>query len=138
MDSDETMVSEVYAAFILTGSDLDPDQITAQLGITPSRTWRTGDLVMERASIRHKNNGWSVKSDIPMSEDLEEHVEMVLQRLKPAWKSLRKLSTRYTALIDCVVYSHGGARPAIFFNKDVIKRISELNAEIDVDLLIFE
>jgi len=39
--------------------------------------------------------------------------------------------------MECIVKSYGGDRPQIFFDKEVIRKLAELNAEIDVDLYVF-
>ncbi len=45
----------------------------------------------------------------------------------------------YDAEISCVVYVDvGDSVPAIHFDRDIIQKIAELNAEIDVDLYYIE
>lgn len=132
------MKAEIYANFTLTGLDLDPDKVTAVVGIIPSKTWRIGDLVDERAAVRYKKNGWRLKSDLPATDDFEKHVTSVLERLQSGWWPLVELCSRYSAELDCVVYSYGGGRPAIIFGRDIVKRAAELHAEISVDLLVVD
>jgi uncharacterized protein DUF4279 len=135
----ERMYSEVYAEFNLFGLDMDPDQVTALVGISPSKTWRLGDPIGPPPLIlRYKNNGWRLKSELPLSLDLEEHVKSVIDQLQPSWAAFVELGTRYSAEISCVVKSYGGDRPPISFNEAVVKRAAELNAAIDIDLYIFD
>lgn len=134
----EKMYTEVWAAFVLTGFDLDPDQVTALTGITPSKTWRLGEIINPRAIMRYQHYGWRVKSDLSLSADLEEHVRTVLEQLKPAWPVLVELGRRYDVEIACVVRSFGGDRPSMHFDKDSVKRIAELNAALDIDLYVFD
>lgn len=131
------MESEVYAAFILQGSDLDPSQVTALVGVQPSETWRAGDLVSDRAIVRRKLSGWKINSALPLNAPLEEHVEAVLQQLKPGWLSLVELGSRNQAKVYCVVRSYGGARPALIFKRGIVKQVAELNAAIEIDLYVF-
>jgi hypothetical protein len=132
------MKSELSASFMLLGQEFDPAQVTAWVGLTPSRTWRIGDLVQPPAILRHKRNGWVLDSTLPASADLEEHVKSVLERLQPSWAVLVELALQYDTVISCVVYSYGGDRPAMHFDKDIVKRAAELNAAIDIDLYIFD
>ena len=60
----------------------------------------------------------------------------ILERLESGWRSIVELCLRYDAAITCVVKSYGGDRPLISFDKDTIKKIAELNADLDVDLYI--
>ena len=132
------MQSEISASFTLTGLDFEPEEITAKVGIIPSEIWRVGDLISQRATIRHKHNGWSVNSKLEKSADLEDHVQSVLEQLQPGWLSLVELCKRYYAEIECVIYIVGDDRPAIHFDKHIMQQVAELNAEIDVDLYVLE
>jgi hypothetical protein len=127
------MESEVYAYFLLIGVDFQPDEITAQVGITPTKTWTKGDLRLPGAVVRHQENGWMVLSKLDRSADLEEHIKSVLEQLQPSWDILQKLCLLHSAEFACVVYSYGGDRPAIHFDREVIKQVNELNSTIDVD-----
>ncbi len=130
------MESEVYAVFILEGPDLDPSQVTHLVGVQPSETWRAGELVSDRAIIKHKFNAWKLNSNLPLSAPLEDHVEAVLRQLRPGWLALEDLCLRYQAKLFCVVRSYGGARPALIFNKEIVKQVAELSAAIEIDLYV--
>jgi len=132
------MESEISAFFTLTGLDFEPSEITAKVGIMPSKTWKIGDSIDPRASIRRKHNGWSVKSQLEKSADLEDHIKSVLEQLQPGWLSLIELCKSYYAEIECVIYIVGDDRPAIHFDKHILQQIGELNAEIDVDLYVLD
>ncbi len=132
------MHSELYAVFGLCGTDLDPDRLTPLIGITPTRTFRIGDPLTRPAIGVCKQSGWVLKSDLPLSADLENHVKDVIERLQPGWAALVELGSRYEAHFSCVVHSYGGDRPAIYFDPDIVKRIAELNATIEVDLYVLD
>ena len=127
------MESEISASFTLTG-EFDPEEITTKVGIIPSETWKIGELIHPKGTIRHNKNGWSLKSKLETAE-LEDHVRYVLEQLQPGWEPLAQLCTQHDAEIDCVIYVNGQV-PAIHFDKRIIDRVDKLNAEIDVDLYI--
>ena len=133
----EGMYSEVYAGFELFGTELNPDEVTGLVGITPSRAWRIGDPQRPPIPGVHKNSGWILKSDLPLSAYLDDHVMWVLERLRPSWSEFARLGAQYEAIISCVVKSYGGDRPPITFEPEVVKRVAELNAALDVDLYVF-
>ena len=130
------MESEIYAYFMLTGMEFDPDEVTAKVSINPTESWRKGDLISARGTRRHKENGWSVYSKIEKSADLEEHINSVLEQLQPGWSDLRELCKFYAAEIACVIYYRSGSVPAIHFDKSIVEKVHQLNAEIDVDFYI--
>ena len=130
------MESEIYAYFMLTGMEFDPDEVTAKVSIKPTETWRKGDLISTRGTRRHKQNGWSVYSKIEKYADLEEHINSVLEQLQPGWIPLRELCKVCEAEISCVIYYRSGSVPAINFDKYIVEKIHQLNATIDVDFYV--
>jgi Domain of unknown function (DUF4279) len=98
------MESKISASFRLTGIDFDPEEITATVGIIPSKTWRVGDLINPKAAIRYQHNGWSLKSKLENSAELEDHIKSVLEQLQPGWVPLREICSRHYAEIACVIY----------------------------------
>jgi hypothetical protein len=130
------MESEISAAFTLTGPDLDPEHVTHKTGLAPSKTWRAGDLIQKPATIRYEHSGWRLKSQLPPSAGIEEHIRWLIERLAPSWEALKELGGRYRSEFSCTVYSYGGDRPAIHFASDVLTRAADLSAAIDVDLYV--
>lgn len=130
------MESEIYAYFQLIGMEFDPDEITTKLGIKPTEIWRIGDLITSRGTRRHKQNGWSVYSQVEKSIYLEDYIKSVLEQLQPGWLPLVELCKRYDAEISCVIYYRSGSVPAIHFDKYLVEMAHQLNAEIDVDFYV--
>lgn len=134
-------INEIYAYFRLSGVDFDPDEITAKVGIKPTETCKTGDLVIRPKGrpVTRKLSIWKVKSKLdPLgqldpTEVLDLHVESVFEQLEPGWESLVKICPDYDALICGVIYAYT-EMPAISLTKENIKKISELNAGIDIDV----
>lgn len=129
------MEFKISVSFVLAGLDLDPEEITVLVGIIPTTTWRIGDLIDPRASVRRKSNGWSLKSQLDKSAELDEHIKSVFEQLQPGWRSLVETCAQYDALIDCAIYVYEQV-PAVHFDKDIIQKSAELNAAIDVDIIL--
>jgi hypothetical protein len=134
-EPDGAMHSEISTYFSLAGT-FNPDEITAAIGITPTRTHRAGELISPRAIMRYQNDIWQLDSGLDKSTDLEDQVKDVLERLKAGGTDLINLCTHYEATIECVVFSYGGDRPAIAFSRDILKQVTALNAEIGIDLYV--
>ncbi|MBW4440357.1 MAG: DUF4279 domain-containing protein [Plectolyngbya sp. WJT66-NPBG17] len=129
------MNSEVYAEFSLTGIDLNPEDVTSKVGVQPTKTWFKDELISPKARIRYQQNGWKLRSRLEASDDLGEHFQVVLEQLKQGWQPLIELCSIYEAEFCGVIYTSGD-RPAIHFDRDILKAVLQLNAEIGVDLYV--
>ncbi len=125
---------KLAASFTLTGFDVNPEEITAMVGVTPTQTWRTGDLVDPRATVRRKSNGWKVSSESDTAADLGELVGKVLVILRPGWPVLQQLVAQHNALFNCVVHVYDSGAPAISLDKDLIRAVADLGVGVDIDL----
>lgn len=131
------MPSEIKAEFNLTGINFSPERITSLLGITPSRTWKVGDLI-PKTILCMKHDGWSLATDTEIVDDvcdLEKHIQRLLKQLKSSVGKIKEICSRYQldAEISCVVYTPD-ANPGICFEPDIAKQIADLGAAIDIDL----
>ena len=131
--------SEIYAYLVLTGRALVPAEVTTHLGVLPDRTVYVGQVTNERTGRRAEGGRWELHSGLPLSADLEAHVDAVLRRLEPLWPALVGVAQSDSGVrvtLECVVTSFGGARPAISFRSEVVRRLAEVGGEIDVDLYV--
>ena len=131
------MKSEVTVSFTLTAVDLDPDEVTLMLRQQPTKAWRVGDAIHPNALVRYQQSGWRLASELPSSSTLEDHVRAVLDRLAPVSVAAMELGNRYDAEVTCVMRIFGADRPPLHLPKDLVKRVAELNADVDIDLYVF-
>jgi hypothetical protein len=131
------MKSQITADYVLIGASLDPDRVTALLGLRPRHTWRAGDQRGKFPLLRHVNNGWMLGSELPVTSGLSEHMEALLGRLSPVWAVAVALGEQFHAEFSFAVYCYGGDRPAIHFDPETIRHAAELGAALDLDLYIY-
>jgi hypothetical protein len=115
------------------GRDLDPDEVTSRLGLTPTRVLRAGHP-RPRTSIVEKEGLWELKSDLPEDRDLAEHVASVLGKVVPLTHLVREMSGQYTVLLACIV--HAPSEPPLALSRDAVGQLAALGAEVDFDLYI--
>jgi Domain of unknown function (DUF4279) len=131
------MSTEISISLSLAEFKCDPDEISTLLGIVPTETWRVDELINPRGTLRYQYNGWALKSQLDTSAGLEEHMESLLKQLEPQWEIFTELGNCYDIEFSCVIYMEFGDQvPAIHFNKDILQKVANLNAEIDVDLYV--
>ncbi len=134
------MTSEVYAEFIVVGIDLAPEDVTCKTGIQPIKIWFKDELISSRSKMRHKQNGWGLRSPLETSTDetspdVGEHFRVILDQLKQGWQPLVEICSIYQAEFCGVIYTSGN-RPAIHFDRAILDAVSQLNAEIGIDLYV--
>ena len=108
---------------IVTGSDLDPDAVTAALGMEPDRSWRRGErksFTRRDGSVRqfesiHEEGGWARRiPDRYRDEPLDRQLFLWVARLRELSDALRALRQRgwiieldcFAATSEVVVLSH--------------------------------
>jgi hypothetical protein len=130
---DQTKRNRIYVAYVLRGA-LDPDEITATVGVEPTRTWREGDPAGFKGRSRFRDSGWEVQSRSDETTYVEDHVHAVFEVLRPGWQELAELGRRYDAYLDCALYIYETGAPALVLEADDVAALAELNCGISVDL----
>jgi hypothetical protein len=131
------MKYEISVTFCIASFEFDPNEITAKTGVIPTHIARIGEPVSAAAikpsiKAKIKDNRWEVKSELAPSAELEAHLRSLIKRLQPGWSALVELGTQYGAMFTCVVWDYNDERPAIYFDRSIIKCATELNAGIEV------
>lgn len=134
----------VNVAFMLLGDDLDPNAVTAALGILPNSCARKGD---ERRSPRgqllgHHRQGWWRLDSTPLlkvtgdeAKDINEHLKVLLEQLLPNRASILDFAARNESYVDVVwksTYLYAGTGPLI--EARYLKGITDLGAGIGFDI----
>jgi Domain of unknown function (DUF4279) len=133
------METQIISSFLLSHFQEEPEEITNLLQITPSQTWKTGDLIHPKSRLLRDHNGWEMKPDLNKEDkELESQLLSLIERLNRSWGKLVELTSNdyYCAEISIVINVYGNDVPAINFSPEVIKKIAEINASIDIDLYV--
>ncbi len=135
--------NRAVAALTITGFNCDPDEVSGQLEMKPTKVWRAGDpVVASRPEARkHRENGWRYAVQVA---DTDEEAELGLERALQ--KLVRVISTNQSCFVhlpseasvelSCYLRIDGETRPVISFNKDAVRLIAAIGASIDVDLVV--
>lgn len=134
-----TMHSEFKMHFTLWGRGFVPGEITEQVGITPTTTWREGDLVSKTRKARMKFGGWRVSSPLPLDAPFTDHVPALLAIVYPKQQEIVAVCERYSldAELLGVIYGYEADRPGMYFEREEVAQIAALGATIDLDLYNF-
>jgi hypothetical protein len=117
--------------------DVDPDEVTASLSVTPTRIVRKGDKINSRFSRvpRYaKSTYWQLDSKAPLESSLPVHFEAILAEVQSGGWTLNEISAKYNVLIVCVVFLRGKGKTTFSLNQEIIKQVITLSNGIDIDL----
>jgi Domain of unknown function (DUF4279) len=126
-----TLGNEVTVSLTLTSTEGSPEDVTARTGLQPTESWRTGDRIGKTVRL-YTMNGWSLSSGLDSSAELDDHLRALLDLVEPVRPALSELSTRWELEVSCALYAREYV-PACHFDRETIRRLASIGAEIDVD-----
>ena len=122
--------NELYAYFTVTG-DFDPADITAQVGVKPSESWRKGDLHRGNR-LERKFSRWSLHSRLARTADLEDHVRDVLAQLEGHTEAFQSISANLGGCMQLVGYFYV-QYPGLHFERAIVEGLSKFSLCVDFD-----
>jgi hypothetical protein len=114
-------IRKVKVTFCLSGPDLDPDAVTARLGLLPDYSQRRGDERRhQRSGVvlgRYQKGLWAIGS-LPRvdSKDINDHFRWVLERILPHREVILEFARGGESLFDVLwksTYLYAGTGPLI-------------------------
>lgn len=133
MDIDN--LNEVFdGAFRIIGEDLDPEYITAFLGMKPDYSHKKGDASKRVNSSgktvigpSHKTGIWSINSELPETSSLEEHISWLLEKLALAGEKVKELSQKgYRVDIYCGHFLKHGFQGGFNISPGVLEKMGKM------------
>jgi hypothetical protein len=133
--SSATKYRSYGARLLIIGDALDPEQVSRQTGLIPTRVARRGDRI-ERplATLTEKQGRWEVKSRLPPERPLAEHIDDVLSIVGPASAAIASVTPEFEVLLSCVVYAE--TVPELGLSSQQVRTIANLGAAVDIDLIL--
>jgi hypothetical protein len=131
--------TQVMVYFSLFGGEFPIDEVTKRLGITPTETYKKGDLLPRRNSLHpfyRIETAWELSSGYQESYDVKEQMDQVVEPLKNQASIINQIKEDYT--LECkffiVIIIEDGDTPALYLNSKQIEFANSINAEFDIDL----
>lgn len=124
--------SRVWAEYFVTGAELDPDQLTLQTGLSPSRVMRRG-VPVTPAGNPPKVTAWCIDAERSNQEGIHEVLADLLRRLRPAWPILVEIGRTYDVHV-VVSVEPKNQMPSLFVDRSVIQGLAELRAWLDIGI----
>ena len=130
-------IGRVAVTITIEHPDLEPEELTAALGITPDMSCRRGDAdQIGTRSISAATGSWSLKSTPHVdSKDVNEHLEFLLEQLRPHAKAIRARSHGGQVYVDVLwesSYLYAGTGPVIA--AEWVAGLADLGAALGFDI----
>jgi hypothetical protein len=90
-DDDFRSCAETYSTLRLVSASLDPDAISAALGLQPTWSGRKGEPISPRVNRIREENQWNLSTEHLTSHDHRRHIEWLLKQITPAAAALERL-----------------------------------------------
>ncbi|MCY9549980.1 DUF4279 domain-containing protein [Lysinibacillus xylanilyticus] len=128
--------TQVKIYFSLFGDDFSIDDVTEKLEITPTDTYKKGDLIQNRSIFIRKETSWDLGTGYQFSLDVNDQLKQIIGMLQNKSSIINEIKEAYS--LECkffiVIKIEKGNTPALYLDKDIIKFASSIEAEIEVDL----
>ena len=123
--------NETYAYFSIAAPELDPAQISSEVGVESTDCWRKGDL-NPRNGRERKFGRWSLYSRLPRSAELEAHISDVLLQLDANSVAFQKVSQAYGGCMQLFGYFHS-YYTGLYFSPEIIQGLARYSLAVDHD-----
>lgn len=124
----QSISSKTWCTFILSAVDLNPQEITSLMSITPDY-FHSPSITDSGESI---NGHWQLNSTLPEELPLEEHIWDLLKRIAPVRKKMKDLIAIKEGTFYCSTelsdYGSGGFQ----LSGRSLKLIGDLGASIQI------
>jgi hypothetical protein len=126
-----------FATFHLSHEDLDPDAVTVDMGLQPSRTQRRGhprNPLAQRPVIA-RFGLWSLTSkDRLHSRDVRDHVDWLLDQLEPVAAAIERYQASGCKSDISCFWTLGRSRGGPRLSPDGMRRMARLSIQIEFDI----
>ncbi|AOH56659.1 hypothetical protein ABE28_020010 [Peribacillus muralis] len=134
--------TQVMVYFSLFGDDFPIDEVTKSLGITPTLTYKKGDIIPRHNSLNslqphyRKETAWDLSSGYQESYDVTEQMDQVFVPLKNQAAVINQLKENYH--LQCkffiVIKMENGHSPGLYLDNEQVDFASKVKAGFDIDL----
>ena len=132
MDEDAKWYS---ASFTVVSTQLTPEEIERRLERAPTRLHHLGDPVSprNRSGAVHKHHYYGLHSGRQNTEEMEVHLNTLLDFLENKAEAVTALSSEATLYFWCG-FSSGNGQGGFSISPGLLKRLARLGVEVVLDL----
>jgi hypothetical protein len=128
-----------YSSIRVLSKSLNAEEIENILNIKFDEKREIGQPRTIKTILKFNENIWILKSNTDANLPLENHIESLFDKIGPEIKRFSQLEENDCRVVcQCIIEgnSEEDGYPEINFSPNLIKKLSIINASIDVDLYI--
>ena len=127
--------NQAYAYLRLVDFPGTVQEMTQRIGLQPTEAWHAGDPAPS-PHPPHKFSAWHLRSRLPKSDEIEQHIIDVLDQIRGREAVLREIARDCRVTMECVGYFHE-YYPGFALDADTVRRLGDCGASIDLDFYQF-
>jgi hypothetical protein len=130
----ETSKTKVNVEFNIVADNFNPDDISSELGMKPSRSYRIYEQVKDKPIFRD-HSLWQIETGYQYSWDINDQLSQIVNIFKDKSDLLLHIIEKYKAYIEIVIVINfeNDDKPAIYFDAELICFLNSINAGIQFD-----
>jgi hypothetical protein len=125
------MPERILVRLQIVSDSLTCEELKSQIGLSPSRSMRKGELIPSTLLV-HKSNVWELVSGLQESASIQDQLMALFFRFEPVANRIAALSKIAEITVSCVVYCT--RQPDLYVKPELIQKISKIGAGIDIDV----
>ena len=123
-----------FVDFAIVGQNIDLEEVSNTLNITPRHTYKKGDLYYDKIakhSGTYIEDGWSFNIEIENIDETEEKLFEVVNLLHKNKEYIQQLSNVHDVTLWVTIYQDS-CQYHLRFSKNVLSKISELGIDAGI------
>jgi hypothetical protein len=126
-------MDETRIEFRIGGLKKSIDEILENLPIEPNRVHRKGEK-QGSTILAHKQDWFVYSAGDTKKEGFEKSMTALVDKLHSVRQKIQKACGKHEIRLCCILYFAANHRPIVSFSPKALKKLSELDAEIDVSI----
>lgn len=115
----------------ILGDELDPEEITELLKVSPTECCKKGDVIAGK--YKRRTGCWSLESHLPDDIDVEDKVMHLLSQVTNDESTWKLLNSKYQIDLFCGLFLETDNR-GIELSVETIRKLSSLGIKIGFDI----
>lgn len=121
--------------YLIVGSDLlEPDVITALIGIKPTRTHKKGEPRTSKSTLLYQTNLWIFEPQQDVPDELERKLSFLLAQLKNVATNISSLSEQCDIYINVIYTGYQEQMGGWQLDRKTMSQILSLGADVDLTI----